>query len=92
MQVDSGSVNVKVLNPELKVTATTGGRDKQIIGRTIDYNFEVTNTGDGNADGSTWLPLFRPTLPSGLPVTTAANPEVPSVGISVPFARAVPAM
>lgn len=69
VQADSGSVNVKVLNPELKVTATTGGRNKQVIGRAIDYNFEVTNTGNGNADGSTLIA----TIPSNASFRSASD-------------------
>lgn len=69
VKADSGSANVRVLNPELKVTATTGGRDKQVIGRTIDYNFEVTNTGNGTSDGS----VLVASIPSNAAFKSASN-------------------
>lgn len=56
----SGSTEVRVLNPELKVSASTKNSVKQVIGRTVDYNFEVVNTGNGNANSA----ILEASIPS----------------------------
>ncbi len=76
LRADSGTVNVKVLNPELKVAASTEGGEKQVIGRTIKYVFEVTNTGDGVADGS----VLMASIPGNASFRSASDNGQPSRG------------
>lgn len=74
LRADSGSVSVKVLNPELKVTAKTEGGSKQIIGRTIKYIFDVTNTGDGVSDGS----ILMASIPNNASFQSASDNGSPA--------------
>ena len=57
----SNSVATKVLNPELKVVATTKRSERQYIGRTIGYDFKITNTGDGIASSALLEASIPPT-------------------------------
>jgi len=52
VSADSNSVSTTVVKPALALTAAAS-RDKQYVGRSASFDYEITNTGNASADSAT---------------------------------------
>lgn len=51
ISAEANTVSTRVTQPSLTLVST-GSEERQYVGRSLDYEFEVTNTGNANADGA----------------------------------------
>jgi len=68
LRADSNSATTRVSAPKLQITADTKSSN-QYVGRTIDYNYTVTNVGDASADST----VVMASIPSMTKFKSASN-------------------